>query len=97
VLKGEVGVFTPRIFRDRKREALYFTKMINILRYDTLLPEEIRQYIKYHSKETREAEFLSSIQSVENGKIVYKPEYLSKKLGGLKMDEFERKLIMSKV
>lgn len=71
--------------------------MLTILKYDTLFQEEIRQYIKYHSKEARETEFLSNIQGVENGKIIYKPEFLSKKLGGLKMDEFERKLIMSKV
>lgn len=90
-------MFTPRNYTDTKQESVYLLNLLKFYKSRSVTPEELRQYIKYHAREKREADFLSCLVLVEEGKVMYTPEHLHKKLGGIEMNEFENKLLLTDV
>jgi CRP-like cAMP-binding protein len=89
VLKGEVGVFIPRTYTDQKREAVFLDKLITTLGRREVFEEEIIMYVKTKSLEKKEKEFLAHVKYIQSGKVIFYPEYLSKKIGGLSKKELE--------
>lgn len=99
MLKGEVGVFTPREIQDIRREQIYASKLgAYYNKYDRINEEQIKGYVgAKHDLEKKEIEFLSNLREVKHDHIFYKTDLLTKKLGGLHLQDFENTLLMTPV
>src|SRR3990167_2618173 len=95
VLKGEVGVFMPRNYTDQKREGVFLDKLITAVGSKDVPEEEIAKYVKLKPLEKKEKEFFANIKFLQNGKAVFHPEYLNKKLGGMNKKEVDPSLIFN--
>ena len=97
VLRGDVGVFTPRNYTMMKKEHIYLDKLLSALGTADVSNEELKKFVKDSYLQKVEVEFFSNLREVVDGKVVYKAEYLSVKLGGLSKEDFDRKLVFSEV
>lgn len=97
VLRGDVGVFTPRNYTMMKREHIYFDKLLSVVGRLDVSSEELKKYVKDSFLQKVEVEFFSNLREIVDGKVVYKSEYLAVKLGGLNKEDFDRKLVFSDV
>ena len=80
-----------------KKEHIYFDKLLSVVGKSDICGEEVKKYIKDNFLQKVEVEFFSNLKEIVDGKVVYKYEYLSVKLGGLNKEDFDKKLVFSEV
>lgn len=97
ILRGEVGVFTPRNYTSMKRELVFLDKMITHFGKSYIEQEEIQRYTRDNYLQKIEIEFLSNLKGVQDGVAVYKTDYIHVKLGGLIKSDFNYSLIFNEV
>ena len=95
VLKGEVGVFTPREYMDVKREQVFLDKISKSINKPVINEDDLKKYTREKVLERKEQDFILNLRSIVDGIVYYKQDYLLKKLGGMSKSDFDNSLVFN--